>query len=549
MGRIRHVLAGVDGARLADADGRRVIAGRIGGALWLFAACATPLLGMVPGEDVRWPGLMVAAVASALVWGVLALRVLDWRRLPDLAVTVATLAAGAYAGAVIAATGGSHSPARVYTVLVLVYAAGFLGPRAAAVGIATLAAAHALPLALEDGLARGLAELAFAAPVFAVVGGVIVGGRRLLEGRAFTDALTGLANHRAFQERLHAEVARARRHERPLALALIDVDHFKAINDSAGHAAGDRVLAALGERLGGLLRQEDVLARIGGDEFALLLPETDEVEARAVLERAREQLDRAPLVDGIRVRISAGICALEHAGDGEALMRLADGALYWSKEHGRNVTAVYDPATVHELSASERLDRVQRSHAIAGIHALARAIDAKDPSTREHSERVAALAARLAQLRGWSPERVALLHEAALVHDVGKIGIPDATLLKPGRLDAAEYEQVKQHAALGARIVADVLDAEQVSWIRSHHERPDGRGYPDALEGAAIPEGAALLAVADCFDVMTVARPYSRARSAADALAECRSLVGAQFTSAAVSALAAALGAELAAAA
>ena len=378
---------------------------------------------------------------------------------------------------------------------------------------------------------------------------MLLGGRRLLEGRAFTDPLTGLANHRAFQERLHAEVARAQRHERPLALALIDVDHFKSINDLAGHAAGDRVLAALGTRLRALLRSEDVLARIGGDEFALLLPETDDAEARLVLERAREELERAPLVDGLRVRISAGICELDRADDAEALMRLADGALYWSKEHGRNVTAVYDPETVHELSATERLDRLQRSQTIAGIHALARAIDAKDPSTREHSERVAALAARLAQLRGWSAERVALLHEAALVHDVGKIGIPDAVLLKPGRLDAAEYEQVKQHAALGARIVADVLDAEQVAWIRSHHERPDGRGYPDALQGAEIPEGAALLAVADCFDVMTVARPYSRPKSEADALAECRSLVGAQFTSAAVAALAAAINGSLAAAA
>jgi diguanylate cyclase (GGDEF)-like protein len=548
MGRFRHVFARLDGARLADADGRRVLAGRVGGALWLFASAATPLLGMVPGVDVDGPRWLLAGIALAIVWGALALWVLDWRRLPDAVVIVATLAAVAYAGAFIAATGGSQSPARVYTVLILVYAAGFLGPRAAAVSIAALAGVHALPLALEDGLARGLAELAFALPVFAVVGGVIVLGRRRLEDRAFTDPLTGLANHRAFQERLVAEVARARRHQRPLSLALIDVDHFKAINDLAGHAAGDRVLAALGARLRSRLRGEDVLARIGGDEFALLLPETDELDARAVLERAREELEREPLVDGVRVRISAGICELARADDAETLMRLADGALYWSKEHGRNVTAIYDPETVVELSAGERLDRLQRSHTIAGIHALARAIDAKDPSTREHSERVAATAARLAQLRGWSTERVALLHEAALVHDVGKIGIPDAVLLKPGRLDAAEYEQVKQHAALGARIVTDVLDPEQVAWIRSHHERPDGRGYPDALRGDEIPEGAALLAVADCFDVMTVARPYSRPMSEAAALEECRSLVGAQFTSAAVAALFAAVRGRAAAA-
>ncbi len=128
------------------------------------------------------------------------------------------------------------------------------------------------------------------------------------------------------------------------------------------------------------------------------------------------------------------------------------------------------------------------------------------------------------------------------MHDVGKIGVPDAVLLKPGRLDADEYELVKEHAELGARIVEDVLSHEQVSWIRSHHERPDGRGYPDGLMGHQIPEGAALLAVADCFDVMTVARPYSRAKHPVAALAECRGLIGRQFTPDAVTALELAVG-------
>ena len=145
MGRLRQLFARLDGARIADADGRRVLAGRVGGALWLFAACATPLLAVVPEVDVEWPELVTAAIVTAAIWGVLAAFVLDWRRLPDLVVTVATLLAGAYAGMVIAATGGANSPARVYTLLVLVYAAGFLGPRAAAVAIPALAVVHSLP--------------------------------------------------------------------------------------------------------------------------------------------------------------------------------------------------------------------------------------------------------------------------------------------------------------------------------------------------------------------------------------------------------------------
>jgi diguanylate cyclase (GGDEF)-like protein len=469
---------------------------------------------------------------SAALWGLLALTVLDWRRVPTWVFDATTGIAIAYTAATIAITGGDESPARLHAVLVLVYAAGFLRPATAVAGIAGCAAAYALP-------GDGLAELVFTAPVFLAVGGVILGGRRLLLDQALTDPLTGLANHRRFHERLRIEVARAQRHGRPLTLALIDLDHFKQVNDLAGHATGDRVLGELGARLRGALREEDLLARIGGDEFALLLPETDEPAAHAVLERIRQTLEREPLVDGIRVTISAGLCGLGRASDEAEMLRLADGALYWSKEQGRNVTYVYDPSTVRELSAAERLDRLQRSHALAGIRALARAIDAKDPSTSEHSERVAALVARLAQARGWPADRVALLHEAALVHDVGKIGVPDAVLLKPGRLDAAEYEQVKQHAALGARMVDDILAGEQVAWIRSHHERPDGRGYPDGL--TEIPEGAALLAAADCFDVMTVARPYSRAKSEAEALAECRDLAGVQFTPEAVAALEAAL--------
>jgi diguanylate cyclase (GGDEF)-like protein/putative nucleotidyltransferase with HDIG domain len=358
-----------------------------------------------------------------------------------------------------------------------------------------------------------------------------------LAADATTDPLTGLANHRRFQERLRAELARAARHDRTLALALVDIDHFKAVNDAGGHAVGDEVLCAVAEHLREHLRGEDVLARIGGDEFALLLPESDAASAAAALERARQTVERAPLRAGARVTISVGICDLTHARDAESLARFADGALYWSKEHGRNRVSTYDPGTIVELSAAERLGELQRSQALVGIRALARAIDARDPSTSRHSERVAELAARLAEARGWAPARVALLHEAALVHDVGKIGIPDAILLKPARLTPEEYEVIKQHADLGARIVEDVLGPEQVDWIRAHHERPDGRGYPRGLVAAQLSEGAGLLAAADAFDVMVSARPYSAERPPEDALAECHELAGAQFTHEAVEAL------------
>src|SRR6185503_12072514 len=142
---------------------------------------------------------------------------------------------------------------------------------------------------------------------------------------------------------------------------------------------------------------------------------------------------------------------------------------------------------------------------------------------------------------GWEPSRLRRLRDAAVLHDVGKLAIPDAVLFKPGRLDPEEYEQVKAHSALGAEIVRDLLDEEQVAWVRGHHERPDGRGYPDGLGAGEISDGAAILGVADAYDAMTVARPYSAPLLTGEALEECRRLAGAQFDPDAVEALEAVL--------
>ncbi|HEX2017142.1 MAG TPA: diguanylate cyclase [Solirubrobacteraceae bacterium] len=360
--------------------------------------------------------------------------------------------------------------------------------------------------------------------------------RARLATQAVSDALTGLVNHRVFHEQLRTEVGRAQRHDQPLALALVDVDHFKEANDSVGHEVGDRILAEVAELLRSVARTEDVVARIGGDEFALLLPATDRLQALNAVERLRRLVAAEP-IQGRPLTLSAGICDLDHASDAETLFRLADGALYWSKAHGRDSSWIYDPEVVHELSAQERADHLQRSQALTGLRALARAIDARDPTTHRHSERVALLCASLAELAGWSAEGIAQLRDAALIHDVGKIGVPDAILLKPGALTIEEYEQVKQHAALSAQIAEEVLGPEQVEWIRAHHERPDGRGYPAGLIEYEIPEGAALLALADSWDVMTISRPYSVPKGVQAALEECRDLVGRQFTATAVRAL------------
>jgi HD-GYP domain-containing protein (c-di-GMP phosphodiesterase class II) len=280
-----------------------------------------------------------------------------------------------------------------------------------------------------------------------------------------------------------------------------------------------------------------MVARIGGEEFAWLLPESDALDAWKAAERAREAVAGEPFAEGIACTVSIGIAELSQATDAGDLVRLADGALYWAKGNGRNVSFCYSPEVVEVLSAEERAQSLERSQALNAIRALARAVDARDPSTRRHSERVADLSVRIAAELGWSAERQGMLHEAALVHDVGKIGVADAVLFKASRLTDAEIAHIQEHSTLGAQIVADVLAAEQVTWVKSLHERFDGRGYPEGIRGDRIPDGARVLAVADAWDAMTSARPYTAPLSAEKAAEECRREAGRQFDADVVAAL------------
>jgi diguanylate cyclase (GGDEF)-like protein/PAS domain S-box-containing protein len=361
--------------------------------------------------------------------------------------------------------------------------------------------------------------------------------RARLAALAATDHLTGLANHRTFQERLAQEVVRAGRHGRRFSLVLLDIDHFKRVNDDLGHQVGDAVIREAARRLGALARAGDLMARVGGDEFAWLMPETGGMEAWRAADRAREAIAAEAFAGVGQLTVSAGVCDLEQAPQQSELFRLADGALYWAKQHGRDVAFLYSPEVVEVLSDAEHAERLTRLQALQSIRVLARAVDAKDPSTRQHSERVAELAQVLAGALGWGGEEASALRDAGLVHDVGKIAVPDAILFKPDHLTRDEFRRVRAHAALGAEIVADVLSPAQVAWVRGHHERWDGRGYPDGLAGQGIPEGARILTLADAWDVMTSQRPYGAPLSREDALAECRRCSGAQFWPAAVEAL------------
>jgi diguanylate cyclase (GGDEF)-like protein/PAS domain S-box-containing protein len=252
-----------------------------------------------------------------------------------------------------------------------------------------------------------------------------------LSQQATTDALTGLANSRTFHDRLRSESQRARRYGRDLSVVLFDVDHFKRVNDTYGHQVGDDVLTEVARRLGEEAREGELLARIGGEEFAWLIPEAGPRRAYLAADRVRRAIESRPfsVVGGLTV--SAGVCSSAERHEAEDLVRFADHALYWAKDGGRNTTFVYtDEARAVLAHAGPRANALQT---MSGVCALARAIDAKDVCTARHSERVANLAEHLALKHGWSPARARQLHACGLLHDVGKIGIPDSILLKPGR--------------------------------------------------------------------------------------------------------------------
>jgi diguanylate cyclase (GGDEF)-like protein len=366
---------------------------------------------------------------------------------------------------------------------------------------------------------------------------------RLLS-QATGDPLTGFLNHRAFQDRIEGEVGRAQRYGRPLTLVLLDLDYFKSINDAYGHQEGDAVLLQAARLLESGARAGDVLGRIGGDEFALLLPETSQQEALPIAKRWAAQFRAGPVGAADHLTMSAGVCDLTHANGSRELLRLADGALYWAKSQGRDTVVAYTPDTVREVSDSDRSDHMQRMQALIAIRSLAHLIDTKEHPGGGHSERVAVFVRRVADAAGWSPGRSAKLVEAAMIHDVGKVCVPETILHKPAALTPAEFELVKPHAALGSEIAREALDAEQVLWIAQHHERFDGSGYPGGLGGEHISDGAALLAIADSWDAMTTERTYSLPKSRRAALTECLSLAGSQFTPTACEALDAAIAGE-----
>ncbi|HET9243214.1 MAG TPA: diguanylate cyclase [Gaiella sp.] len=343
---------------------------------------------------------------------------------------------------------------------------------------------------------------------------------------ALTDPLTGLGNHRHFHERLEHDLGEAEQKGTPLSVCVLDVDNFKELNDRLGHPRGDRVLA----QIAGRLRQDGEAFRIGGDEFALLLPGCEEQEAVAVAEGVLRRVGQLEAGRETVIRVSAGIVTYPQLGlERNEVVDVADRALYLAKEHGKSRVRVYHPdlAGLPEFAGLGAVpERGARLHAAAS---LARAVDERDAYTGRHSYVVGELSARVAALLGLDAGDVELVRLAGSLHDLGKLAVPEEILRKPGPLSESELLVLRRHPQIGFRMLRS-LGVEPVStWVLHHHERWDGAGYPDGIEGEEIPLGSRILFVADAYDAMTSDRVYRPRIAHEQAIAELERCAGTQF--------------------
>jgi diguanylate cyclase (GGDEF)-like protein/putative nucleotidyltransferase with HDIG domain len=342
-----------------------------------------------------------------------------------------------------------------------------------------------------------------------------------LHGR---DPLTGLRSMESFRNRLAHEVRRAHRHDRPAALVLLELDRVSELMRAHGFASGDATLRAVITALRAGIRGEDVLARVGDAQFALLLCDTGEEAAAGCVQRLLDDIARIEIGSISDLSISVGVTALSRDDGAIDLLERAGHALADAVAAGgaRVVTASEgEPSGATVVAAIHQRDAVE---------ALAVALLERDRYTGEHSESVVEMSAGVARALGLTPSQVEVVRSAALLHDIGKVGIPDAILHKPGPLTPEEREVMAEHPLIGERILRSIGGFGAVADIVRHeHESFDGGGYPDGIEGERIPIGSRIILACDAYHAMTSDRPYRKRMSHAEAFGELKRCAGSQF--------------------
>lgn len=439
------------------------------------------------------------------------------------------------ASAVVRAWGPGSAFGPLPYLWVAIFACWFFPLRGAVFQLALIAAAYAGVLAMQDLGYTPVAEWVAAAGTLALTGLVVTqvrdGTSRLvadLTDAVRRDPLTQLLNRRGFERVFDLELERARRSGGGLSVVVGDLDHFKGVNDRYGHAAGDEALRKVGEAIETTKRNFDSGARIGGEEFAVLAPGSDEHGSYILAERLRASIERL-FRSSTGLTISFGVVSFPlHGQTPEALLQAGDQALYAAKRLGRNRTVISSAEVPGILSRAPRAqDEAQVE--LGSLLSLAEALDVRDSGNAAHCHRVGRFAELMARELGLPPSAVERVRIAGVLHDVGRVGVPDLVLLKEGPLNDDDWGWVRSHPEIGARML-ETTDFDDIrEWIRYHHERPDGTGYPEGKSGAELPLEAAILGVADAYEAMTADRPHRAALDSEHAAQELRHGAGQQF--------------------
>jgi diguanylate cyclase (GGDEF)-like protein len=346
------------------------------------------------------------------------------------------------------------------------------------------------------------------------------------------DLLTGALGHKAFRDALQQRVTRAQQTSTQISLLLLDLDGFRFLNDAYGHQTGDFILQHVAHLLGSRCGTSDLVARHSGDCFAVVLPGRCRESVTHFAEEIRTRIDAAgaPIGTGERVPLHSTIAVSVYPDDADSahsLLVIAEAALKQGKRCGGNIVVTGGSGAVDLIGDT---GPIMPNEALRTLDGLVRTVDAKDSYTTDHSNDVMQYAVMLAYALRLPESTIETLRVAAMLHDVGKIGIPDHILKKPGKLSPSEYATMQRHVELSEQIIRDVADQEDiVRAIGGHHERWDGHGYPRALKGEANPLPGRILAIADAFSAMTLDRPYRKALSFEEAFRRLRAGAGSQF--------------------
>ena len=499
--------------------------------IWLFL----PVSGNVNAEA------MLATVCAS--YAMVALLIGGYDRLPMWSFKAFLFGFTLLVSGMIYYSGKSASPYSFFYVWAALYALYFFSATEAARHVLFMGFCYAIVLiahhmagntiggfagAIEDSAAQwtiAFGTLVVATALFGLLKERLDGLIARLTDAVRTDPLTGLLNRRGFEEAFELEIERARRLETPLTVLVGDLDRFKMLNDRLGHQAGDRALELLGEALAAGVRRIDRVGRLGGEEFALVLPETDEHAGYVLAERIRSKVRENFAADLFPLTISFGVAAYPtHGATTAALLKAGDQALYTAKEFGRDCSVIYSAETADILRGNSHRKESTAERRVASLIGLASSMD-----TAEHSQMVGRFTKLIAMELGLGAELVERVQLAGVLHDIGKISVADAIVNKPGPLTPDEWAEMQKHPEYGARMLERAELWDIAEWVMAHHERPDGKGYPRGLAGEDIPLEARIVAVADAYEAMTNDRVYRASIGHTAARAELRRGSGTQF--------------------